>query len=162
MNRWRGFRKLSELERGIVAEAALGLAATCVGLRIFGFRRWKSALEWVSPIGSAGAAASITPSEGRDEETLAAARVVARTSELSARHLFFQPNCLEQSLVLWWLLRVRSIRSDLCVGGRKAEDRFEAHAWVECSGAVLSLAGAGHLHFVPFDGPIPDWESSAQ
>lgn len=167
MNRWRGFRRLSGPERGTVVEAAFGLTATWIGLRIFGFRRWKGVLERISPAGSvdgppADEAAVAATSERASETSLAMARAIARSMERAARHLFFQPNCLEQSLALWWLLRIRSIRSELRVGGRKAEDRFEAHAWVECGGAVLSRAGEGQLHFVPFDGPIPDWESTAQ
>jgi Transglutaminase-like superfamily len=167
MNRWHGFHRLSGLERGIVLEAAFGLAATWVGLRLVGFRRWKGVLERVSQArtadaGPVGAAADGAHSESSDGTSLATACLTARTLELAARHLFFQPNCLEQSLVLWWLLRIRSIRSELRVGGRKADDCFEAHAWVECGGAVLSRAGEGHLHFVPFDGPIPDWEPTSQ
>jgi hypothetical protein len=167
MNRWRGFRRLSGMERGIVVEAAFGLTVTWAGLRLFGFRRWRGLLERISQARTADAATASAGAEGANSESsdgasLATARLTARTLELTARHLFFQPNCLEQSLVLWWLLRIRSIRSELRVGGRKADDCFEAHAWVECGGAVLSRAGEGHLHFVPFDGPIPDWESSAQ
>lgn len=161
MNRWRGFRQLSGLERGIAIESGAGLLATWLGLRLFGFRRWKGVLEWISPAGGAADAEPST-SDAASAESLGMARVIARTLELAARHIFYRPSCLEESLVLWWLLRIRSIRSELRVGGRKAEDRFEAHAWVECGGAVLSRAGEGHLHFVPFDGPIPNWESSTQ
>ena len=161
MNRWRGFRRLSGMERGIVLESAAGLLATWVGLRLFGFRRWKGALEWISPAGGASDSAA-SPSDAADAQPLAMARPIARAVELAARHIFYRPSCLEESLVLWWLLRIRSIRSELRVGGRKAEDRFEAHAWVECGGAVLSRAGEGHLHFVPFDGPIPNWENSTR
>ncbi|HKS82434.1 MAG TPA: lasso peptide biosynthesis B2 protein [Candidatus Acidoferrales bacterium] len=151
---WSRFWRLSGFERGLVMESAAILIATWAGLRLLGFRRWKRFLGWLSPAkrGAEGVA-------GSDQVSLA--RVVARREESAARHLFYQPNCLEQSLTLWWLLRLRSIPSEIRIGGRKSEDRFEAHAWVECGGEVLSSGGEGHLHFVPFDEPIPNWETSA-
>lgn len=152
MRSWRAFWRLSGFERGIVFESGAGLIATWVGLRVFGFRRWKQLLAWLSPVEAASA-------EPVPTEALVVARCIARTEELTARHLFYQPNCLEESLVLWWLLRLRSIQSEVRVGGRKARDRFEAHAWIECDGSVLSSDGEGHLHFVPFDGPLTNMEN---
>ena len=155
MKSWRTFRRMNGFERAIALESAAGFAATWVGLRLLGFRRWKGFLEWLGPSAN-------SMKETTNPETLATARVVARVEESVARNFVFEPNCLEQSLVLWWLLRLRSMCSELRVGGRKAGDCFEAHAWVECCGAVLSAEGEGHLHFVPFDGPIPNWETTAQ
>ena len=68
-------------------------------------------------------------------------------------------NCLEQSLVLCWLLRRRGIAADLRIGARKDSDRFEAHAWVELNSQVLNDATAEHRHFVPFEKPILSMES---
>ena len=154
MTSWRAFWRLNGFERGVVLESAVALTATWVGLRLLGFQRWKQVLGWLSP-------AERLATERRESTILDAARRIARTEESAARHIFFQPNCLEQSLVLWWLLGLRSIASEIHVGGRKANDRFEAHAWVERGGEILSGAGEGHLHFVPFDGPIPNWETPA-
>ncbi len=145
---------MSGFERGIALEAAAALVMTWTGLRLAGFRRWKSVLAWLAP--------STTPaSPVRTTELLDFARVIARMEERVARHLFFRPNCLEQSLVLWWLLRARRISADLRVGARKDADRFEAHAWVELAGIVLSGGNNGHLHFVPFDGPLISMETQS-
>jgi len=135
-------------------ESAASLLATWAGLRLLGFRRWKRLLGWLAPTGQTAECAATA-------EQLSLARLIAKREESAARHLFYQANCLEQSLTLWWLLRLRSIASEIRIGGRKSEDRFEAHAWVECGGEVLSSGGEGHLHFAPFDEPIPDWETSA-
>lgn len=152
MKTWRGFRRLNGFERGIALEAAAALAVTWAGLRLAGFRRWKTVVTWLAP--------KPTPiSSARDAELLDSARVVARLEESVARHLFFRTNCLERSLVLWWLLRVRGISADLRIGARKEADRFEAHAWVEFGGEVLSSGNDAHLHFVPFEGPLISMET---
>ncbi|MFZ3216980.1 MAG: lasso peptide biosynthesis B2 protein [Candidatus Acidiferrales bacterium] len=145
--RWRRFRRLSGYERGIVLEAAGGLLATWLGLRLAGFRRWKSALGWLGP--SANAAGQL-PAAARKES----AEVIARLCAAAARNFFCATNCLEQSLVLWWLLRRRGIAAELRIGARKEQERFEAHAWVEVDSAALENGGAEHRHFVPFEGPI--------
>jgi hypothetical protein len=145
MGTWRRFRRLSGFERGIALEAAAGLMATWVGLRFAGFRRWKKLLGWLAPKVAPDAASS----DVSLEET---ARQIARMEEAAARNLFFGTNCLEQSLVLWWLLRIRGITAELCIGARKDVNRFEAHAWVEFRGVILNGLGEEHLHFAPFDG----------
>jgi len=144
---WRGFWRLSGFERGIAVESAVALSVTWVGLRLAGFRRWRRVLAWLAP-----GPPSVSPAQ--DAELLLSARAIARTEESAARHLPFATNCLDRSLVLWWLLRARGIGADLRIGARKEADRFEAHAWVEFSGMELSGAKDPHLHFVPFDGPL--------
>src|SRR6204780_5801485 len=145
MSNWRVFWRLSGFERGIALEAAAGLTATWVGLRFAGFRRWKTFLGWLAPRVVPDAAASNVSLE----ET---ARQITRMEEAAARNLFFSTNCLEQSLVLWWLLRIRGIAAELRIGARKELNRFEAHAWVEFHEAILNGLGGEHLHFPPFEG----------
>ena len=152
MERWHRFWRLSGFERGVVIEATGGLLATWLGLRLAGFRRWKSALGWLSP--SANAIAPLLGASCKKS-----ARVIARMEAAAARNLFFSTNCLEQSLVLWWLLRRRGISAELRIGARKEVGRFEAHAWVEVDSVALNDAGAEHRHFVPFDGPISRLEA---
>lgn len=154
MKTWHGFRRLSGYERGTALEAAAALTLTWVGLRLAGFRRWKTVVTWLAP-------KPAPISSARDTGHLDSARVVARLEESVARNLFFRSNCLEQSLVLWWLLRVRGIPADLRIGARKEADRFEAHAWVEFAGAVLSGGNDAHLHFVPFEGPLISMETQS-
>jgi hypothetical protein len=68
-------------------------------------------------------------------------------------------NCLEQSLVLWALLRERGIHAQLRVGVRKGEGGLEAHAWVELEGVVLNDSDDVHGHYAPFDEAISTREA---
>lgn len=152
MKTWRGFWRLSGRYRGLALEAAAALAATWVGLRLVGFRRWKATLVRLSP-----------PTAGRagqhNIDPVETARGIARIQEATSRHLVFHASCLERSLVLWWLLRRRGIPAELRIGARKQEGRFEAHAWVELENVVLNDSGEEHLHFEPFDGSIVSMET---
>ncbi len=145
MATWRSFWRLTGFERRIALEAAAGLTVTWIGLRLAGFRRWKRLLERLSLMEGSDAAAANSPLE---EIT----NITVRMEEAATRSLFLVTNCLEQSLVLCWLLRRRGVAADLLIGARKGANRFEAHAWVEFRGAVLSSSGEEHLHFVAFEG----------
>jgi len=72
----------------------------------------------------------------------------------AGRSLFSRPNCLERSLALWWLLRLRGLAADLRLGARKEGTRFEAHAWVELDGSALSDVGEVQIQFMPFESPV--------
>jgi len=152
MEAWRRFLRLHGDERRIVLPAVAGLAATWLGLRLTGFRRWQRTLGWLAP---GKAANPVAAPAGLMER----AREIARLEAAAARNIPWRTNCLEQSLVLWWLLRQRGIQSDLRFGARKDAGRFEAHAWVELEGVNLSGADAGHVDFVPFEGPIASLET---
>jgi hypothetical protein len=152
MHTWSRFWQLSGFERSLALEAGLGLAASRLGLRLAGFRRWKALLDRRAQ--SRGALAQVS-----EQNQMEHAREIARVQQSVARHLFFHPNCLEQSVTLLWLLRKRGIAAELRIGARKQEGLFKAHAWVERSGVVLSDAGESHLHFVPFDGALGSMEA---
>jgi hypothetical protein len=62
-----------------------------------------------------------------------------------------RPTCLVESLALWWLLRREGCAAELRIGVGKLAGRFEAHAWVECNGAVLNDADEVHRHYAGFD-----------
>lgn len=152
IERYKRFQRLSALERSIVLEAAGGLLATRLGLRLVGFRRWERVLAVFAPSANTTALAL----DGSDQES---ALVIARMEAAAARNVLFRPNCLEQSLVLWWLLRRRGVAADLRIGARVDSDRFEAHAWVEFGSQVLNDSSAEHRHFVPFEKPILSTEA---
>ena len=140
---WRQFWRLRGAERGIALEAAAGLAATWIGLRLLGFQQWSDILARGTKTGPQ-TLMTCGPS------TMGTARAIARLEGSAARNLFFRTNCLEQSLVLAWLLRRRGVSVEIRIGARKEADRFEAHAWVEFDGKVLNEAGGEHIHFAPF------------
>jgi hypothetical protein len=154
MQSWRTLWALDRAERDVARAAAIGLAVTWVGLRVFGFRRWN---EFVA--GRLGDAAEFGSVRG--STTVSAARIV-QLEAAAARNLFFRTNCLEQSLVLWSILRRLGFAADLKIGARKEAGRFEAHAWVELDGCRLNDGSDSHSKFVPFDGPISSLETQAE
>jgi len=149
---WRRFRNLSAHSRGLVLEAAVALTATWIGLRVVGFGRWRRALDWLVP-------RTVKRTSAGDPVALGSALAVARFEQSAARHLFLQTNCLEQSLVLCWLLQKRGTAAVLRIGARKEQGRFEAHAWVELEGTVLNDALEQHRHFAPFDRSVTTMET---
>jgi hypothetical protein len=152
MEIWQRFWRLSGFERVAVLEAAAGLGITWLGLRLGGFRRWKAIVEWSSRAPAPAPAAN-------SEAKAGAGRDIARMAAAAARYLPFRTNCLEQSLVLWWLLERRGIAAHLRIGARKIADRFEAHAWVDFEGGVGGDPSKEHLHFVPFEGSVTSMET---
>jgi hypothetical protein len=151
MEIWRRFWRLSSFERVALLEAAAALAITWLGLRLRGFRRWKAMAERI--------ALSPKPKSAAESDAqLQAGQDIARMAAAAARYLPFRTNCLEQSLVLWWLLRRRGIRAVMRIGVRKEANQFEAHAWVDFEGAVVGGPSEEHVHFVPFEGSLTSLE----
>jgi len=69
----------------------------------------------------------------------------------AARHGFVRASCLEESLILWHLLRKQGYAAKLRIGVRKAAGKFEAHAWVEHQGTALNQAEQMHRHYAAFE-----------
>jgi Transglutaminase-like superfamily len=153
MNTFCRYVRLTPFERRIVFQGALGLAMTWAGLRMIGFGRWKRVVaRWtlVDRVGcDGGRIASIC-------ETIIRMQVAAE------RYIFLKPSCLEHSLVLWWLLRRHGVLANMCIGGRKEQGRFAAHAWVEVDGVPVGDVDGAHRHFAPFDGPVTLMESQTR
>jgi hypothetical protein len=142
MQRWRRFRRLSGFERGVVLEAASGLAIAWLVVRLLGSRICKSAF--------AGQRVIERNSEFSKADVLDIARRIAHLEAVTAANLFFRASCLEQSLVLYRMLRRRGMHPGLHIGARKEANQFEAHAWVELNGIVLDGGEVEHMHFAPF------------
>lgn len=136
----KAFLNLQGHERRVVLTSAVTLLSTWIGLRLFGFPRWQKVLYQFSN-------KSQSPNPLPMEET----RRLAGLATATAHRFFLPTNCLEQSLVIWFLLRRRGGAPVLRFGGRKAGDQFEAHAWVESEGVVLNDEGSVRQDFVPFE-----------
>lgn len=144
MQRWCRFRRLRGFERGVVLEGAAGLPIAWLAVRLLGFRVCKRALDRPR----VGAPRN---SQSSEADLLDVARRIAHLEAVTAANLFFPMSCLEQSLVLYRMLRRRGMNPDLRIGARKEGSRFEAHAWVELDRTVLDGGGMDHVHFVPFE-----------
>ncbi len=127
-----------------------GFLSTWLGLRLFGYSRWKNVLTRFSQKSRPAIL------------TFEQAQLLANLSTATARRFLLRTNCLEQSLVIWFLLRRRGIPATLRFGGRKEHDRFAAHAWVEWQNIVLNDEGGVHAEFAPFEEPIALPEKSTR
>ena len=145
--KWRRFRMRPSEDRTLILRAALIMPLTEIGLRVFGFRRWK---KWIEKFSLPAQLSQSLPEDLQHETALRAVRAV-RSVEL---HGPTNPNCLERSMTLWWLLRRERVDGELHIGARKEGGQFEAHAWVELAGQVLNDDADVHQHYARFDAPI--------
>ena len=77
------------------------------------------------------------------------AQSTARMVRIAAERGLCRAKCLEQSLVLRWLLRRQGIDARIIFGARKEDEQMEAHAWVEIDGVPISDDEGAHQHFSP-------------
>ena len=145
--RWRRFWRLPGSDRTVLVQATLLLPLTGLGLRVLGFRRWKKLLERVGTRSQPHA--RLPPGAALDQ-----GRRIARAVHSAELHGPGKPNCLQRSIVLWWLLRREGVGAELHIGARKQSENFEAHAWVELNGCVLNDSADVHKHYSRFDAPV--------
>lgn len=75
------------------------------------------------------------------------ATATARIVRIAAQRGFYHFKCLDQSLVLGWLLRRQGIDARIVFGARKGDKLMEAHAWVEVDGVAISDDEGDHHSF---------------
>jgi hypothetical protein len=142
VNKWQRFRKLPAAERGILLQALVLLPLTAAALRTIGFRRWKLFLTKFTAQKNLNA--PVTP------ESLQSARRYGRMVKSAADEGVVHGKCLEQSLVLWWLLLRKHILAELRIGARQSDKGFEAHAWVEVQGNIVNDSNDVLSDYAPF------------
>lgn len=141
---WKAFQRYRELEpqaRKLFWRAATLLPLVSVSLRVRGFQRTKDGLE--KKIVSLRA-------EHLGNGSLEILPMTCRMVKAGAHYGFGHPTCLEESLVLWYLLRAQNVAARFRIGVRKSPGKFEAHAWVECDGKALDES-AEHCHYAAFE-----------
>mgnify|MGYP000057409539 CR=1 FL=1 len=142
VNSWRKLQKLSLSELNLLVRSLLLLPLTAVCIKLFGFRRLYAAI-------------AFPKQKWYNLELIKKdIYVIARMVSLASNRGLYRPNCLQKSLVLWWLLRCQGIESDLRIGVRKQDGSLEAHAWVEYEGDVLNDSSDVEQRFAPFAGAI--------
>jgi hypothetical protein len=140
--RLRRFSALPAAAQGDFVRAALLLPLIRLSLWLRGFRATQKSLQ---ARGSKVAA--------RLPEPLATgeAQRVCQMVLAAGRHSLLGSTCLERALALWWLLARRGITSQLRIGARKSDGKFEAHAWVERDGEAIGEPEGTHLHYRAFE-----------
>jgi hypothetical protein len=117
-------------ERRLLAWCLVLIPWVVIGIRLFGFRRTKSALDrWSQTPGSA-----VAPPP---DEAAARARTVARIAGIAAGRGPVRATCLRRSLLIWWLLRRDGIDAEIRIGVRRDGEDLSAHAWVEHRGVPV-------------------------
>src|SRR5258708_31997802 len=142
---WERLLRFSALERPaqkLFLRAAVLLPLVALSLRWSGFRATQAALQRF-----------LSKANPLPDSVLFSKNAVVTAHMVNAahRHGLVHPSCLAKSLTLWWLLGRQGIASHLRIGIRKANEKFEAHAWVECDGAALNEPDEQHHHYAAFD-----------
>ncbi len=146
------YRALTRAERRVLWRSFLALPAVAVWLRVRGLGSLRATL-------------------GRRSRRLHRARhsgirspqMIGHLVNLAARRGLWRANCLERSLVTYWIATNRGIPVDLRIGVRKDEDDAETrrfHAWVESDGHVINDSPAVASEYHMFTGNLVPGSSS--
>ena len=130
---FRRFTSLDRSDRRLVLEAASLMALVWAGLRVLRFPTLRRILDRY-------ALSPATRNCGQ-RQTSATSPVGWAITAVAAR--FPSATCLVQALAADAILRRRGFTSELRIGIRVRSNRhvpLEAHAWVECGGAVVTGA----------------------
>jgi len=144
---WARLRRFSALPgpaRRLFLRAAAMLPFVSLSLHFRGFLKTKAFLEKRLSAGPRPA----RPCDANGAE------LTVRMVRAAVQHGVAHPTCLQESLVLWWLLGHQGIACDLRVGVRKKSEKLEAHAWVERDGVALNEPQALHEHYAAFDAAL--------
>lgn len=126
LRKLRSFRSLPAGEQRCYLSALLLLPLVDIGLRL---SAWQRCQQWAERWAKAG------PVAGRNYP---APRRMAWLVERAARHCPWPATCLRRSLLLWAFLLRSGVASELRLGFRNSDGKFEAHAWVEWNGLPLN------------------------
>jgi hypothetical protein len=150
---WERLRRFSSLDpeaRGTFLRAALLLPLISASLKVRGFRATQQTLlRFLGPPQQVWQGDSIRLLSDNERT-----RLTVRMVNAAVRHAWRSSTCLEKSLALWWLLGRQGIASELRIGARKVQDKFEAHAWVDRQGIAVDDPDDLHRHYAPFDGTL--------
>jgi hypothetical protein len=155
LSSFRKLQRLSGNERRLLTQALVLLPLTFWGVYALGVSRWHRFLAQLASLGTTSnrskthnVAAERTLAIS-DAAAIEQARVIARIVKIAAEKGAYQARCLQQTLVLWCLLRRNDIESEIRFGARKEGGELQAHAWVEVGGVALNEESDVCLHFAP-------------
>lgn len=128
LRKLRSFRSLPVNEQRCYFAALLLLPVVDVALRLF---TWQRCYAWAERW-----ARRNPPAPG----SLPSPPRMTWLVERAARHCPWPATCLRRSLTLWAFLLRSGVTSELRLGFRNPDGKFEAHAWVEWNGVPLNDA----------------------
>jgi len=157
LSSFRKLQRLSANERRLLTQAFVLLPLTFWGVYALGVSRW---LRFLARLASLGTTSNHSNNHKRslasepapvvaDAAATEQARAIARIVKIAAEKGVYQAKCLQQTLVLWCLLRRNHIESEIRFGARKQSGELQAHAWVEVGGIALNEESDVCLHFSP-------------
>lgn len=126
LQKLRSFRSLPVSERRCYLSALLLLPMVDISLRLFSWQRCQCWAERLAKNDKPGGRVFPPP------------RRIAWLVERAARHCPWPATCLRRSLLLWAFLLRSGVASELRLGFRNPDGKFEAHAWVEWNGVPLN------------------------
>ena len=138
LERWRA---LSGGDQARLLACVAGVWAIHLGLAVAGYARMRRGVERGSR--------HRQPRKATQDE-LTQARTLARLAAIAGRYALGDATCLRRSLLLYGWLRRRGLQPVLQLGVAATAapgQAFQAHAWVELDGELLSPADAGHRPF---------------
>ena len=138
----RRFNALEPPAQNLFLRAAVLLPVVALSLRWRGLRATQTALQ------------RFLPNTNLDQDSTRVSERAALTAHMvnaADRHGLAHPSCLVKSLALWWLLGRQGITTQLRIGIRMENEKFEAHAWVERDGVALNEPDEHHCHYAAFD-----------
>jgi len=136
------FRTLDSKAQKLFGHAVFLLPWVGASLRWRGFKRTQASLQQKL--------SSVRQQEAADVDD-GLVQTVCRMVKAAGRYGIARPNCLEESLVLWYFLRRENVPAALRIGVRKSDAKFEAHAWVEYKGVALNHGEWTHPHYAAFE-----------
>jgi hypothetical protein len=143
---WDRFRRFSALDpeaRKLFLRAAVLLPFVGMSLHTRGYKKTQG---WLQKRLEGRNLAAITA--GAPDEFVQKTCRMVRAAE---HYGVTRSTCLEESLVLWYLLGRQNISSCIRIGVRRQAGKFEAHAWVEFEGEALNQPEELHRHYAPFE-----------
>ena len=141
---WEAFQRFKALDSNaqkLFGQVVILFPWVLVSLRLRGFKKTKAGLQKKLP----------RDSQRLNRNAAATVQVVCRMVKAAGHYGIVHPNCLEESLVLWYLLQRENVTAALRIGVRKNQGEFEAHAWVEYQGAALNQGQWTHPHYAAFE-----------
>ena len=128
LRRLRRVGRMSSAERTASLEAFALVGALRVGLKVAPARFSGGLVNWLSS----------QPQLATGGDKTQTIEMVGRS--LRRTEIWLGGSCLHRAVAGWFMLRKRSIGSQLRLGAKIVDNGIAAHAWLECEGRVVTGA----------------------